>query len=434
MTGRTCPARSRPAPGGGVRPGDRRPVLIGGVVRGYIGAYAEPGRSCPPAARRGWPTSPSCWPSPSRTRRRATNCAAGRIAGRAPPGRDARRAGRRTEGGVHRRRGRGGPVARRRRRQPDQLRRRYRDAHQDLRDARRPVRGAGRRAVDAGGRSRGGPGRARPAGRRGSTTGPSCPGRSRPGTVAQGFGQCVAAPIVIDGALWGLISAFGEADEDLPPGSEPRLADFTSLMASAIANAQARDELRGLAEQQGEALRRVATLVAQQAPQRRSSTRSPGEASRALGVARVGRRAAGTRGGLVTLLGSTGGRPGRGCWRPRRSGGQRQGRRAGAGGRPGRTPGYRVRGRGPAAADEPAIPGGRRGGVRRAGRPVGRWRADPGGRQAVGRHRGARGGGPARRRGDQADRLHAPGGQLDLQRSRARQPHRLTRAHRHRER
>ena len=103
----------------------------------------------------------------------------------------------------------------------------------------------------------------------------------------------------------GLISAFGEADEALAPGSELRLADYTSLMASAIANAQARDELRGLAERQGEALRRVATLVAQQAPQETIFNAVAGEASRALGVTRadVGRL---DHGGLVTLLGSTG--------------------------------------------------------------------------------------------------------------------------------
>jgi signal transduction histidine kinase len=121
--------------------------------------------------------------------------------------------------------------------------------------------------------------------------------------VAQGFGQAVAAPIVIDGALWGLVSAFGEAGELLPPGSETRLADFTNLMASAISNAQARDELRGLAEQQGAALRRVATLVAQQATPDAIFTAVAGEASRALRVERV--VVARASGGSVTLLGST---------------------------------------------------------------------------------------------------------------------------------
>jgi signal transduction histidine kinase/DNA-binding NarL/FixJ family response regulator len=131
-----------------------------------------------------------------------------------------------------------------------------------------------------------------------------------PGPVAarhreNGFGQAVAAPIVIDGAIWGLISAFGEAGEELPPGCELRLADFTHLMATAIANAQARDELRSLAEQQGAALRRVATLVAQQASSPAIFTAVAGEASRALGVARVdvGRC---HEDGSLTLLGSTG--------------------------------------------------------------------------------------------------------------------------------
>jgi signal transduction histidine kinase len=121
-----------------------------------------------------------------------------------------------------------------------------------------------------------------------------------------GFGQAVAAPIIVDGAIWGHIAAYGEADEILPAGSETRLADYTHLMASAISNAQARDELRGLAEQQGAALRRVAMLVAQQAPPGTIFNAVAGEASRALGVPRVdvGRCHSD---GSVTLLGSTGG-------------------------------------------------------------------------------------------------------------------------------
>lgn len=136
-----------------------------------------------------------------------------------------------------------------------------------------------------------------------------------PGPVAarhreRGFGQCVAAPVLVDGEIWGHLAAFGEAGEILPPGSETRLADFTSLMASALSNAQARDELRGLAEQQGAALRRVATLVAQQAPPSTIFNAVAGEASRALHVPRVdvGRC---HEDGSITLLGSTG-RPGPG--------------------------------------------------------------------------------------------------------------------------
>ena len=143
---------------------------------------------------------------------------------------------------------------------------------------------------------------------------------SIPGPVAarhreQGFGQCVAAPILIEGRMWGHIAAFGEADEVLPGGSQVRLAEFTQLMATAIANVQVRDELRSLAERQGAALRRVATLVAQQASQQAIFTAVASEASRALGVARVdvarvdrdGRPAGPANGdrGLI-LLGSTG--------------------------------------------------------------------------------------------------------------------------------
>jgi len=127
--------------------------------------------------------------------------------------------------------------------------------------------------------------------------------------LAQGFGQAVAAPVIIDGSIWGCLAAYGEADEILPPGCETRLADYTNLMATAIANAQVRDELRGLAKQQGAALRRVATLVAQQASPPTIFNAVAGEASRALRVPRVdvGRY---HHDGSVILLGSTG-RPGR---------------------------------------------------------------------------------------------------------------------------
>ena len=57
----------------------------------------------------------------------------------------------------------------------------------------------------------------------------------------------------------------GSTHEPLPPGTETRLAGFTDLAATAIANAQARVELREFAEEQA-ALRRVATLVARAAP------------------------------------------------------------------------------------------------------------------------------------------------------------------------
>jgi signal transduction histidine kinase/CheY-like chemotaxis protein len=133
----------------------------------------------------------------------------------------------------------------------------------------------------------------------------SIPGPVAAGHRERGFGQCVAAPILIEGRIWGHIAAFGEADEVLPTSAQTRLAEFTQLMAAAIANGQVRDELRSLAERQGAALRRVATLVAQQAPLGTIFDAVAVEASHALGVARVdvGRC---DPGGALTLLGTTG--------------------------------------------------------------------------------------------------------------------------------
>ena len=56
-----------------------------------------------------------------------------------------------------------------------------------------------------------------------------------------------------------------KSDERFPADAEARLADFTELVGTAIANAEARVELRAYADEQA-ALRRVATLVAGGAP------------------------------------------------------------------------------------------------------------------------------------------------------------------------
>ena len=87
---------------------------------------------------------------------------------------------------------------------------------------------------------------------------------SYPGGRASPVGNraAVAAPITVEGRLWGLMSVGSMSGEPSPPGTEDRLASFTELVATAIANVQAREELRLVAEEQA-ALRRVATLVAQ---------------------------------------------------------------------------------------------------------------------------------------------------------------------------
>jgi signal transduction histidine kinase len=80
-----------------------------------------------------------------------------------------------------------------------------------------------------------------------------------------GAHSAAGAPITVEGRLWGLMTVASTGEEPLPVGTEERLAAFTELVATAIANAQARMELRGFAEEQA-ALRRVATLVARAAP------------------------------------------------------------------------------------------------------------------------------------------------------------------------
>jgi signal transduction histidine kinase len=74
----------------------------------------------------------------------------------------------------------------------------------------------------------------------------------------------VGAPISVEGRLWGVMIVASMHEQPLPADTEVRLAGFTELVATAIASAQARVELRGYAEEQA-ALRRVATLVARAA-------------------------------------------------------------------------------------------------------------------------------------------------------------------------
>src|SRR5947209_8785396 len=69
-----------------------------------------------------------------------------------------------------------------------------------------------------------------------------------PGSVAavareRGVRSAVGAPITVEGRLWGAMAAFSKADKPLPSGIELRLADFTDLVGTAIANTQARVDL-----------------------------------------------------------------------------------------------------------------------------------------------------------------------------------------------
>src|SRR5882757_3130342 len=78
---------------------------------------------------------------------------------------------------------------------------------------------------------------------------------------AHGVRCTVGAPIIVEGRVWGVMTV-GAIQEWTPPADiEARLASFTDLLATAIANAEADQELRELAATQA-ALRRLAMLVA----------------------------------------------------------------------------------------------------------------------------------------------------------------------------
>ena len=85
-----------------------------------------------------------------------------------------------------------------------------------------------------------------------------------------GIASMVGVPIMVGAELWG-VAAVASRGEPLPADTEVGIADFADLVATAIANAAAReqlnasrDSLRQLARQQT-ALRRVAELVAREA-------------------------------------------------------------------------------------------------------------------------------------------------------------------------
>jgi GAF domain-containing protein len=82
-----------------------------------------------------------------------------------------------------------------------------------------------------------------------------------------GVRSSVGTPIVVEGRFWGLMTAGSMEPEPLPAGTEWRIAEFTELVATAISNAEARQELERVAGEQA-ALGRVATLVAEAVPSR----------------------------------------------------------------------------------------------------------------------------------------------------------------------
>jgi GAF domain-containing protein len=90
-------------------------------------------------------------------------------------------------------------------------------------------------------------------------------GEAQEAARALGFHSSVGAPLTVDGRLWGVLAVASKSEKPLPRDTEERLAEFAELFATAIANGEAHEQLEQLADQQA-ALRRVATLVAADAP------------------------------------------------------------------------------------------------------------------------------------------------------------------------
>jgi signal transduction histidine kinase len=68
------------------------------------------------------------------------------------------------------------------------------------------------------------------------------------GAIAQearavGIRSSVGCPIVVGGRLWGVIAASTRSEDFFPPDTEAQIAEFTELVATAVANAEAHAEL-----------------------------------------------------------------------------------------------------------------------------------------------------------------------------------------------
>jgi GAF domain-containing protein len=98
----------------------------------------------------------------------------------------------------------------------------------------------------------------------------------------EGLGWAAGGPIIVDGRLWGAIvvsSPFPEHSSDI----ENRVAQFAELVSTAISTTESRAEVERLAAKQS-ALRRVAELIARQAPAPQVFARVTEELSRLLEV------------------------------------------------------------------------------------------------------------------------------------------------------
>jgi signal transduction histidine kinase len=73
--------------------------------------------------------------------------------------------------------------------------------------------------------------------------GASSPGSLGAAALERSIRSAVGTPILAEGRLWGLIFVGSTMEQPLPADTEARLASFTELVATAIANAQSRADL-----------------------------------------------------------------------------------------------------------------------------------------------------------------------------------------------
>jgi signal transduction histidine kinase len=119
-----------------------------------------------------------------------------------------------------------------------------------------------------------------------------------------GLRSAVGTPIVVEGRLWGVLVTGTHGDEPLPPDTEARVSEFTDLMGTAIANTESQLRAERLAAEQA-ALRRVATLVAKDAPPAEIFAKVAEEAAELLGTdCTIWRDDGGGAAGVVAVHGS----------------------------------------------------------------------------------------------------------------------------------
>jgi signal transduction histidine kinase/uncharacterized protein YoaH (UPF0181 family) len=102
-----------------------------------------------------------------------------------------------------------------------------------------------------------------------------------------GIRAAVGCPILVRGRPWGAMVVAHYEERPFPSEAERHVSQFTELVATAIANAEARAELEHLAAEQA-VLRRVATLVAEEAAPSDLFDAVIDEVGRLLGAAQAG--------------------------------------------------------------------------------------------------------------------------------------------------